>query len=240
MLNNKLQKLMRQKDNQQWERDWGYKPVHRGKPLRALVKEFVDAPILHDMDAYKYRDFNLRLVNAMMDRRSGARLIRNLKTLHRSGILCRDINTGNVLKGLFIDFSTAWTVPHPMLTPEKMQDSYVFHWSDQGYQDVFELQELLDIWNEEHDFADRIWARIHPDSEYCRKLRSYQDALDPVRRMKRPYNRENYGWRFGPEKYTWQAAERKRRLEESGGFGKGKAKPACVHPKHVSNRARGE
>ena len=42
-------------------------------------------------------------------------LWKDLQDLHRLGIMVRDIKIGNYLGGKLVDFSRAWTVPHPIL-----------------------------------------------------------------------------------------------------------------------------
>ncbi|KAI1079774.1 kinetochore Sim4 complex subunit FTA2-domain-containing protein [Whalleya microplaca] len=172
ILNGRQRKALWERDYYDWEQDWGYNETHKRTPVFAIVKEFVDAEIIDENDRKPYA--NLRRIKATMNRESGTKLVQHLKKLHRVGILVRDINGGNIMNGLFVDFSTAWTVPHPVLTKEKMDDDDILPWMHQGLKDADELDSLIDIWNEHHDFSEKIWARLLPDDEYCKKLR-YQE-----------------------------------------------------------------
>ncbi|KAG7291192.1 hypothetical protein NEMBOFW57_001204 [Staphylotrichum longicolle] len=71
-------------------------PLVSNRPVHAIVKDLVT-----DQDP-----FGPGQVDDMWD---------DLEGLHRLGILVRDIKVGNYLGGKLIDFSRAWTVPHPVL-----------------------------------------------------------------------------------------------------------------------------
>jgi hypothetical protein len=75
---------------------WHRFDVHRGVPVRAIVKDFATAPEAFTPDE----------VGDMW---------RDLEDLHKLGILVCDIRVSNCLGGKLIDFSRAWTVTHPSL-----------------------------------------------------------------------------------------------------------------------------
>ncbi len=68
-----------------------------GCPVRAIVKDLVDGEV-------KY--FEPRHIGDMAE---------DLETLHRLGVLVRDIKANNYLGGKLIDLSRPWTAPHPAL-----------------------------------------------------------------------------------------------------------------------------
>lgn len=212
MLNQKHQKRLREAMSSGWEETWGCEPCHKGLPLRAIVKELLD-PEMEVGDHQSPSSDRRRIEIAMKNRKSGSKLVGNLKKLHRNGILLRDINIGNILNGLYIDFSKAWTCPHPAMTIEQMENQETLRWYDQGESDASELDKLIDIWNEFHDFSDRIWERARADDEYMEgKLRSH---TIPYRDRKRKWSWKVDGWRIMPARFDWKAAERKRQELET-------------------------
>ncbi|KAI0596166.1 kinetochore Sim4 complex subunit FTA2-domain-containing protein [Biscogniauxia sp. FL1348] len=211
ILNGKHRKLLRRADRSLWEDAWGSEWRDKGDPISAIVKEFVEADKVYDDDPRE--DSNRLRIEVCMDRKIAPQLIKNLKKLHQGGILLRDINQGNIIHGRFIDFSTAWTVPHPVLTREKMDKGKPLSWDEQGYNDACELDDMIDIWNKTHDFSDMIWERALPNKQYRKRLRL---GCDPKRQEKeRPWTRENNGWRIRPERYDWEAAEKERQAKLS-------------------------
>jgi hypothetical protein len=73
---------------------WGRDTEHRHLSVRAIVKELVSP-----QDPFTPED-----VPQIWD---------DFEDLHKLGILVRDINTFNYMGGKVIDFSRAWTTPHP-------------------------------------------------------------------------------------------------------------------------------
>ena len=129
---------------------------------------------------YRWPDANLRrIVRAIDSPKTARKLIKSLKTLHRVGILNRDINNTNITKGLFLDFSTAWTTPHPCLETRQIEaarDPY-----DQlGLTDAYDVDVLIDQYNKYHPFSKRIWDRAGPNRDYRNRLRLY-NPKNPAR-----------------------------------------------------------
>ena len=83
---------------QDYEQDgsnfWGRDAEHRHLPIRAIVKELVSPK----------EPFTPENVPQIWN---------DLEDLHKLGILVRDINIFNYMGGKIIDFSRAWTTPHP-------------------------------------------------------------------------------------------------------------------------------
>lgn len=71
-------------------------PLVSDRPVHAIVKDLVT----------EQDPFGPDQVSDMWE---------DLQDLHRLGILVRDIKIGNYLGGKLVDFSRAWTVPHPIL-----------------------------------------------------------------------------------------------------------------------------
>ncbi|KAK8061726.1 kinetochore sim4 complex subunit FTA2 domain-containing protein [Apiospora phragmitis] len=196
-------------DPERLKRHFGYRKRHEGRPFRALVKEFVKA----DRDLYpplpNRSRSNVRIWNTVFRNTKDSRqLIRGLKRIQKSGILVRDINGGNVMNGRLIDFSLAWTVPHPILVKEKMENDKIVDIYGGGFSDASQVDSLIDNWNEEHDPGLRIWDRCLPDPDYCAdKIRFRRDRLRGKFGTKWRWGRKTCGWYIRPGLYKWKAED---------------------------------
>jgi hypothetical protein len=85
---------------------WGRWEEHRGIPVRAIVKEL----------ATEHIGFGAVLPGELW---------RDLKSLHRLGILVRDLSAGNYIGGKLVDFGQSWTMPHPCfeyIHPDRLRE----------------------------------------------------------------------------------------------------------------------
>ena len=110
---------LRSKDNFDLEQDWGYYEEDPPRPWYALVKKYISLPSEDDLTVAQMTEVNVSLKTA-------STLIRNVKFIHRSGILIQDINTENVFHGKMIEFSLAWTAPHPCLNSRILDNKEYF------------------------------------------------------------------------------------------------------------------
>ncbi|KAI0017099.1 kinetochore Sim4 complex subunit FTA2-domain-containing protein [Xylariomycetidae sp. FL0641] len=163
----------------------------REEPLRAIVKEFIDIP----------EDFeSAENVHLTMNPKLAPKAIRDLKTLHKLGILVNDINSDNFYMGRYLDFSSAWTAPHPLFTKEKGVDFPPLGMASS--EDAIAMDALIDEWNRLRPDKP-IWHRCERDWGYLWNLRKrgsrrrsawrYQPAdfdYDKVKRL--------YGWKLRP------------------------------------------
>ncbi|KAK8016785.1 hypothetical protein PG993_014974 [Apiospora rasikravindrae] len=191
-------------DPKKWEERFGYQERHKGRPFRALVKEFVKTDLNKHPPLLEHSLYNLRKANKFFrDAKDARLLVRGLKQIQKSGILVRDINAGNVLNGRLIEFSQAWTVPHPVLVKEKM-DEEILPFYEGAFLDASQVDDLIDWWNREHDPGLRIWDRCLPHSAYCDKIRYHNDRLNGKLGAKWEFSRKTCGWYIRPELYKWQ------------------------------------
>ncbi len=95
-------------------------PLVRDRPIHAIVKEFA---------TWSEREFGPKDVDQMC---------RDLNSLHRLGILVRDITLSNYIDGKLIDFSRAWTMPHPSL--DRISEERL---REQRYSDPHDLQDCI-------------------------------------------------------------------------------------------------
>ncbi|KAK8008327.1 hypothetical protein PG991_010878 [Apiospora marii] len=191
-------------DPKKWEDTFGYMERHKGRPFRALVKEFIKTyPDLYPT-LPNHGPNNSRLANRFFRGAKDARtLVRGLRMIHKSGILICDINDGNVMNGRLIDFSRAWTVPHPVLNKETMENPEItMYLMEDGIQDADQVDYLIDWWNREHTPDLKIWDRCLPSHDYNLRSRSRPD------RVRREGGRNASSWLIRPELYNWQARKR--------------------------------
>ncbi|KAK7985577.1 hypothetical protein PG996_005186 [Apiospora saccharicola] len=193
-------------DNPYLEDTLGYRERHKGRPFRTLVKEYIETdPYIYPPLPDSNIDNALKANVFFRDAKDARHMIRGLKRIQKSGILVQDINDGNVMNGRLVDFSQAWTVPHPVLVKEKMENDEIVDIMDGGYRDASKVDELIDWWNEEHAPSLKIWDRCLPHSEYCDKIRYHNEREEGKFGTKWEFGRTTCGWYIRPERYKWKA-----------------------------------
>ncbi|KAI1127064.1 kinetochore Sim4 complex subunit FTA2-domain-containing protein [Nemania abortiva] len=156
--------------------------------FRAIVKEYIESE----------RAFVPKTIPKMM---------RNLKTLHKHGIIHRDIHAANYREGLLVDFSSAITVPHYLLD---VKLGYVK--ADQIYSyeadDEHEFDYMIDKWNDENQ--TKIWRRFFANPRYSGRLRSKGEPSNSrvVDRWTQRIYRQN---KRHAADYDWEGGMAKRR-----------------------------
>ncbi len=123
--------------------DRSLEPLARDRPVHAIVKDLATGGI----------NFGPEHVDEMC---------RDLEGLHRLGILVRDITISNYLDGKLIDFSRAWTMPHPSL--DRIDEKEL---RQQRYLDPHDLQDcIFDLGlGDEVDLPDEFMACVLEESE---------------------------------------------------------------------------
>ncbi|RSL47619.1 hypothetical protein CEP54_013299 [Fusarium duplospermum] len=109
------------------------------KPLMAIVKDWVpgEQPA-HDESTYKEGEW-LRPTKF-------PKMLRDLKELHKCGIVVRDIKAQQYINGTLVDFSHAWTIPHVWGPEEGIQPRWAF--ASMAAWDLFCFQyEVIGEWN---------------------------------------------------------------------------------------------
>lgn len=136
-----------------WDDDYDIEPSdpqYDQGPRRAIVKDFVQSD----------RPFDLK---------DAPRMIRDLKQLHRLGIVVHDLNEDAYAGGKLIDFSKAITVPHIMFEIPLGRDlDYVGRSEVHG--DLSLLGGRFDDWNEDHEDGPQILCRPLPDIRLQERL----------------------------------------------------------------------
>lgn len=122
-------------------------PLACDRPVHAIVKAF----------ATSESPFEPGQVEQLCD---------DLEAFHGLGILIRDITISNYLGGKLIDFSRAWTAPHPSL-----ERIYENHLEKQRWRDPYDLQNCIVDWGlqdgwEEVNLPKKLLACILKESEH--------------------------------------------------------------------------
>ncbi|KAK8068905.1 hypothetical protein PG994_005521 [Apiospora phragmitis] len=203
MLDQERQRDLRAKDTgHDWVDDWCYHKGHAGQPVKALVKEFIDFEKFARLDLVN--NINLWLLVPAIDSLKTARtLFKHVVTLHRLGILHRDINASNIVKGRFLDFSCSWTKPHPCLDMNQIESARS-PYNQLGVSDADGVDAMIDIWNKFHPPKCRIWLRAAANHQYLTRLRSHKTG-DEDRDLYLPEWTRSYRGR--PDLYKWEPEE---------------------------------
>lgn len=157
-----------------------------GSPLQVLVKEFIPGKV-----HFEFKD--------------ARRMARNLKALHRIGILVMDIKEDAYLNGILVDFSHARTIPHVKFDPALGFDPYTEGqksiWADLG-----NLDEVFEDWNDEPEHSPKINVAVIPKWERLGSLRNKDvDAAGNT----------DYKF-FDPTKFDWRRACRQGEAKKRG------------------------
>lgn len=136
---------------------WYRREWNRKDRLRAILKDFVQEGTL---------DFDKSQILQMYE---------DIETLHSLGILIRDIDPGNYLRGKLIDFSRSWTMYHPCLDRTS--------WEELCELRIAEVQSYLDM--------IVAWANHHETTiEFPKRLEEWNGGLEGC-----GINPHDYGWR---------------------------------------------
>lgn len=140
--------------------DWGRNaedyPEFEGRPLQAIVKEFLPPP------------------ETAISEKDARRMIKDLKEIHQCGIVVYDIKYDAYIGPTLVDFSVAATVPH-------IQFDQRFGFNYDNYflatSDLSRLDEDVFRWfNEVVRAGPRIWVRTQqPDYHLRKRHRSDQE-----------------------------------------------------------------
>ncbi|KAM7185167.1 Kinetochore Sim4 complex subunit FTA2 domain containing protein [Rhypophila sp. PSN 637] len=124
--------------------DEEYRRRAQGSPVRAIVKDFIEPELAIDLAVLR-------------------RILANVRSLNRLGILHWDIRASNFKAGLLVDFGSSWTEPHCIMDAVPTNVSEEWWWTDLV---------MFDDMVEELGFSlDNIRAR--PNPAYLEKLRSW-------------------------------------------------------------------
>ncbi|KAM0432228.1 hypothetical protein ACHAPT_004766 [Fusarium lateritium] len=96
------------------------------------------------------------------------RMLEGLHEIHRCGIVVRDMSISQYVNGVLVDFSMAWTMPHPFGPGRGMEPSWTFQ-SLAAWDLVCFQTKVIDWWNElRHHLPAKqrkCPLQAHPDSE---------------------------------------------------------------------------
>jgi hypothetical protein len=123
-------------------------PVAQRQPLRAIVKALVDEKV----------PFTAKMISKMK---------KDLTALRRMFVYVRDIRADNYLGGKLVDFSSAWTAPHILVSTYLRSQASI----DSDLQwDLEQFDQMIE------NYGIQTWHRAAPNPKYLQKLRSYSLA----------------------------------------------------------------
>ncbi|KAM5348994.1 hypothetical protein ACJ41O_008817 [Fusarium nematophilum] len=107
------------------------------------------------------------------------RMLRNLRDLHKCGIVVRDIQAQQYIDGILVDFSFAWTIPHVCGPEGDILPPWAF--ASMAAADLCFFQvAIIDAWNREDRMSLGTWRP--PGAKHCR-LVAYKNA-EKYRRLR--------------------------------------------------------
>ncbi|KAH9893794.1 hypothetical protein F4778DRAFT_794815 [Xylariomycetidae sp. FL2044] len=201
MMDKALQDDLREKDDTDWAEEWNWKP---GTRFQALVKDLFDADLHGDKSGLTGLEENSRIAMVNVDVKSAPRAVRAVKEFHRIGVFVQDINNSNIVDGRMIEFSSAWTAPHPCFTAiARKRCGFRLERPSLAERDAWDIDEIIESWNIAHAATKgRIWDRAIANREYLKKLRSYSRGGQGV------FDKKEYGQRIKPENSNWEKKTR--------------------------------
>ncbi|KAK0637139.1 kinetochore Sim4 complex subunit FTA2-domain-containing protein [Bombardia bombarda] len=134
---------------------WHRTRATKGRPLRAIVKEYIDS---NDREPFTPKMF--------------PQMRRDVVALNSLGIVVWDLRADNYCAGRIIDFSQARTVPH-MELDFSLKDVYS-HWTQVQccLNDYFAFDEIIDDWNDDHPNRVYYGPRFFPNRRFGFRLRN--------------------------------------------------------------------
>lgn len=147
--------------------------------IKGIVKDWVEpARYEGESDIPPYKIDNILAVSHF------PRMLEELHEIHRCGIVIRDVSISQYVNGVLVDFSMAWTMPHPFGPGRGLEPSWTFQ--SLAALDLFHFQDkVIDLWNT--FLRDALGTR----KRECR-LRAYRhpgcyDRLRPQPSRQRPF-----------------------------------------------------
>lgn len=178
-------------------------------PLQVIVKEFIP-----DKEFFTNKD--------------ARRMVRDLKELHRCGIVVMDIKEDAYLGGSLVDFSHSRTVPHLQFDPALGFDPYR-EGQRAVWEDLGNLSDVFTEWDEEPENVPKInMRRLTPDWWRVSTLRNKDEN---------PFgNIHTYHYHCDPTKFDWRRAACRALEAKETGRKRGRGRPAGKRPAGVRKR----
>ncbi|KAG9502274.1 hypothetical protein J7337_005101 [Fusarium musae] len=190
-----------------------------GIPMMAIVKEWVPSSegpkLVRDVPEGRKYWLPAGEDRAVVKRSIGhlPRLLRNLRELHKSGIVIRDLKEQQYLDGQLVDFSFAWTIPH-ILGPESGLRP---PWSFESMA-AWDLECFQTILNDFDKKAERAVPRIRKHNLVARQSDDMYQRLRPRPQLYGPvlpmlvYDAKTkpmvHRPPFDPAKFNWRAVQK--------------------------------
>ncbi|KAK3331570.1 kinetochore Sim4 complex subunit FTA2-domain-containing protein [Cercophora scortea] len=180
-------------------------------PVFAIVKDWIDHPPFNDV-------CDIALAESALY----PRMLRNLKALHRLGIVVRDISLGQYVNGVLVDLSSAWTVPHCFGPEAGIRPRWEF--LSQAAWDLYCFQtQVIDAYNgpyrkmlNKEELLPEVSFRVYSPPEMLDRLRPRPHRQQPYLPLlgNQPWLESQFLTEmppFDPSKFNWVKAQVARR-----------------------------
>lgn len=207
--------------------------VHQGPhdiPAFGIVKEFIPGP-------------PMMLSHEALRRRSVKqlpRLLKNLHSIHKSGIVIQDLKDCQYIDGHLVDFSHAWTIPHTYGPEGGLRPRWMFEsmaaWDIKCFQDIIDEERAVNgdlgldikmpsamaLSNQE------VLGRLRPRAQTYGPLLPYLAYDLEITELR------THDPKFDPGLFDWRAAQKKPSKKPAGHVTKRKAATGRVTKRKAS------
>ncbi|RSL61770.1 hypothetical protein CEP54_006094 [Fusarium duplospermum] len=149
--------------------------------IKGIVKDWVE-PARYEYES----DIPLHKIDNILCVSHFPRMLEELHEIHRCGIVIRDMSISQYVNGILVDFSMAWTMPHPLGPGGGLEPSWTFQ--SIAAWDLYCFQtKVIDLWNDylKHTLDTRnrecqLRAYRHPNQYSLRSQPSRQGPFLPI------------------------------------------------------------
>ncbi|KAF4450662.1 hypothetical protein F53441_6323 [Fusarium austroafricanum] len=193
-------------------------------PIMAIVKDWVP----------NHRIRGKILPREVLQRQMGhlPRMLRNLRQLHKCGIVVRDLKAQQYYEGQLGDLSLAWTVPHIFGPEHGIRPRWLF-----ASMAAWDLKCFQDMVNHENERASRAEPPLKPQNLVAWRKDEAYERLRPRPWMVKPFlpmvNFDGYEEfymtcypPYDPSQFNWKAVEQRNKKASTGRVSKTKKAPA--------------
>ncbi|RKL37158.1 hypothetical protein BFJ72_g7814 [Fusarium proliferatum] len=205
-------------------------------PIMAIVKDWI--PDHRKPTGEMTREAEQRQINHL------PRMLRNLRQLHKCGIVVRDLKSQQYYEGHLGDFSHAWTIPHIFGPEGGNRPPWAF--ASMAAWDLKCFHDMVKSMNESADMAEpplnRCKSIIPRNEERCESLRPRPSRQRPFLPMlaydcSSPGTMDYYP-PFDPALFNWRAIQKRATKKSMGDIPEKPAGGVSMKRKSTARKAR--
>ncbi|KAF5626745.1 hypothetical protein F25303_10987 [Fusarium sp. NRRL 25303] len=203
-------------------------------PIMAIVKDWI--PNHRKPTGEITREAEQRQINHL------PRMLRNLRQLHKCGIVVRDLKSQQYYEGHLVDFSHAWTIPHIFGPEGGNRPPWAF--ASMAAWDLKCFHDMVKSMNESADMAEpplnRCKSIIPRNEERCESLRPRPSRQRPFLPMlaydcSSPGTMD-YSPPFDPALFNWRAIQKRAKKKSMGDIPEKPASDVSMKRKSIAAR----